>query len=199
MSSSDKIVYAPRAESGHAYLRKVRSTWPKVIATESYLARWHPSAYGLGFSLPRSTAHDHLQPRATNLTLAVHSPAFVSLRVSYYSYTQKKIVLQSTITLSFERTHLYRGLKARDSSFESTKSRFESTIHCVGWSHDYRIVKRHTRGLKLYVLRASTNFRSSAPFCALVCIMEYIRLASTPWCACWKTAVHFSYYTHHAR
>ena len=35
MSSSDKIVYAPRAESGHANTRKVRSTWPKVIATES--------------------------------------------------------------------------------------------------------------------------------------------------------------------
>ena len=38
MSSSDKIVYAPRAESGHANSHKVRSTWPKVIATESYLA-----------------------------------------------------------------------------------------------------------------------------------------------------------------
>ena len=68
MSSSDKIVYAPRAESGHANSRKVRSTWPKVIATESYLA-----VRILG-----------LRPRATNLTLAVHSPAFVSLRVSYY-------------------------------------------------------------------------------------------------------------------
>ena len=39
MSSSDKIVYAPRDESGHANSRKVRSTWPKVIATESYLAQ----------------------------------------------------------------------------------------------------------------------------------------------------------------
>ena len=48
------------------------------------LAWWQPSAYGLGFSLPRSTAHDHLRPRATNLTLAAHSPAFVSLRGSYY-------------------------------------------------------------------------------------------------------------------
>ena len=84
MCSSDKIVYAPRAESGHANSRKVRSTWPKVIVTESYLARWHPSAYGLGPSFPRSTAHDHLRPRATNLTLAVHSPAFGSRRVMYY-------------------------------------------------------------------------------------------------------------------
>ena len=84
MSSSDKIVYAPRAESGNAHSRKVRSTWPKVIATESYLARWQPSAYRLGPSFPRSTAHDHLRPRATNLTLAAHSPAYVSLRVSYY-------------------------------------------------------------------------------------------------------------------
>ena len=39
MSSLRKIVYAPRGESDHATLRKVRSTWPKVIATESDLAR----------------------------------------------------------------------------------------------------------------------------------------------------------------
>ena len=38
MSSSDKIVYASRYQSDHASSRKVRSTWPKVIATESYLA-----------------------------------------------------------------------------------------------------------------------------------------------------------------
>ena len=49
-----RSLYARRAESGHANSRKVRSTWPKVIATESYLARWHPSAYGLGPSFPRS-------------------------------------------------------------------------------------------------------------------------------------------------
>ena len=84
MSSSDKIVYAPRAKSGHANSRKVRSTRPKVIVTKSYRARWHPSAYGLGLSFPRSTAPVHLRPRATNWTLAVHSPAFVSLRVRYY-------------------------------------------------------------------------------------------------------------------
>ena len=84
MSSSDKIVYPSRDESGHANSRKVRSTWPKVIATESYLARWQRSAYGLGPSFPRWTAHDHLRPRATNLTLAAHSLAFVFLRVSYY-------------------------------------------------------------------------------------------------------------------
>ena len=86
MSSSDKIVYAPRAESGHANSRKVRSPWPQVIATESYLARCQPAAYGLGFSPPRSTARDHLRPRAMNLTLAAHCLAFVSLRVIYYSY-----------------------------------------------------------------------------------------------------------------
>ena len=85
ITSSDKIVYAPRGESGHANSSKVRSTWPKVIATESYLERWQPSAYGLGPSFPRSTARDHLRPRATNLTLAAHSIAFVSLRVIYYS------------------------------------------------------------------------------------------------------------------
>ena len=38
MSSLGKIVYAPRGESGHANSRKVRNTWPKVIATERYLA-----------------------------------------------------------------------------------------------------------------------------------------------------------------
>ena len=86
MCSSDKKVYAPRAESGHANSRnKVRSTWPKVIVTY-FLTQWESSAYGLGFSLPRSTAHDHLRPRATNLSLAVHSPAFVSLRVRHYFF-----------------------------------------------------------------------------------------------------------------
>ena len=54
MSSSDKIVYAPRAKSGHANSRKVRSTWLKVIMAESYLARGHPSVYGLGPSFPRT-------------------------------------------------------------------------------------------------------------------------------------------------
>ena len=38
MTSSNKIVYAPRDQSGHANSRKVRSTWSKVIATESYFA-----------------------------------------------------------------------------------------------------------------------------------------------------------------
>ena len=97
MSSSDKIVYGHRGESGHAISRKVRSTWPKVIATESDLARWQPSAYGLGPSFPRSTAHDHLRPRATSLTLAAHSPAFVFLRVSYY-YSMRTWKLAAWVT-----------------------------------------------------------------------------------------------------
>ena len=37
--------------------------------------------FGLGCSLPRSTARYHLRPRATNLALAAHSLAFASLRV----------------------------------------------------------------------------------------------------------------------
>ena len=73
MSSSDKIVYAPRDENGHANSRKVRSTWPKVIVTESYLT--------LAFDSSRS-----LRPRATNLTLARHSPVFISRRVKYYFF-----------------------------------------------------------------------------------------------------------------
>ena len=80
MPSSGETVYAPRGESSHANSRKVRSTWPEVIVTESYLgnflARYEFSAYGLGFSLLRSTARDHLVRQTWR------SSAFPHLRLS---------------------------------------------------------------------------------------------------------------------
>ena len=70
MSSSGKIVYALRGESGHANSPKVRSTWPKVIASCPVQGE-EPEAVGRGF-LPREIT------RATNLTLA----AFPRFRLS---------------------------------------------------------------------------------------------------------------------
>ena len=53
MSLSGKIVYAPRGESGHANSRKVVGTWPKVIATERYLA--------ITFDLVRRTSRSSMR------------------------------------------------------------------------------------------------------------------------------------------
>ena len=93
MSSSDKIVYAPRDESGHAHSRKVRSTWPKVIATESYRAReWRPEAVGRGLSPceitfsrgknPRPTASgSHSRARHLTITFGLVRRTWRSLRI----------------------------------------------------------------------------------------------------------------------
>ena len=83
MSSSDKIVYAPRGESGHANSRKVRSTSPNVIASESYLPcsiifprgkNRRPTA--AGSHSRASTVRDHLRPRATNFDGRCAFPRF---------------------------------------------------------------------------------------------------------------------------
>ena len=112
MSSSDKIVYAPRDESGHANSRKVRSTSPKVIATESYLARWQPSAYGLGPSFsrsitfsrsknPRPTAWgSHSRARQLTTTFGLVRRTWRSLRIPSLSSLYAKATIYNACTIS---------------------------------------------------------------------------------------------------
>ena len=92
MSSSDKIVYAPRAENGHANSRTVRITWPKVIVIESYLA---VSSLGLRPRFLTLALDSSRSPSAScdELTLAVHSPVFISRRVMYYYERVRKVML----------------------------------------------------------------------------------------------------------
>ena len=84
--------------------------------------------------------------------------------------------------ISFKIKNLNRGLKLRDPSFETTKSSLETTIHCLGWGHDYRRMKPRWSSFETTILvwleRESKNF-SSAHFCAFV--------------AGGKTAIHLSY------
>ena len=65
MSSSGQIVYAPRDESGHVNLRKVRITWPKVIATQRYLA----ITFDLVRRTSRSSALPHFRLSTRNVIL----------------------------------------------------------------------------------------------------------------------------------
>ena len=65
MSSSGKIAYASWGESGHANSRQVRSTWPKVIATERYLA----ITFDLVRRTSRSSAFHHFRVSTRNVLL----------------------------------------------------------------------------------------------------------------------------------
>ena len=124
---SGKIVYTPRGESVHANSRKVRSTWPKVIATESYRA---VRILGLRLRVLTPALDSSRSPSAScgELDARLHSLTFTSLRVMY-CYVMISVFNQSRPSQRINSLHVIET----DAAYRNPRFRSIPLDNYQGW------------------------------------------------------------------